>query len=52
MVNRDVLDIPYRMAGNPAIFYYLVPVPDLREMLNGTGYRNWIFYWQYNSIKA
>jgi len=31
-------------------FYY--PVPDPVGMLNGSGYRNRIFYYQYNSITS
>jgi len=31
------------LARDLTILYYLVLVPDLAEMLNGTTYHNWIF---------
>jgi len=35
-----------------AVFYYLVPFLDPAETFYSNGYRNWIVYCQYNSIRA
>jgi len=42
--SKDVPDIRFRLAGYPAIFCYLVPVPDLAKILPIAGYCNQKIY--------